>query len=46
MGDKTTIQITVETQQRLQEIGGKKDTYDHIISRLLDMHTRKEGKNV
>jgi len=32
----TTIQITPETRERLQNIGTKKETYNDIINRLLD----------
>jgi len=36
MSEKTSIQITRETKDRLDVIGLKKDTYDDIIRRLLD----------
>ena len=34
--NKTTIQISLETKGRLDKLGAKKDTYDQIITRLLD----------
>lgn len=39
--EKTTIQVTVKTKDRLDKIGFKKDTYDDIVNRLLDQVTRK-----
>lgn len=41
MSDKTSIQVTVKTKERLDKIGFKKDTYDDILNRLLDQVTRK-----
>ena len=32
----TTIQVSVETKERLASLGIKGDTYDTIIGRLLD----------
>ena len=40
-GDKTSIQLSVKTKERLDKIGLKKDTYDDIVNRLLDQATRK-----
>jgi hypothetical protein len=34
--EKTTIQITLENKNRLDKQGGKGDTYDDILSRILD----------
>ena len=39
---KTTIQITMNTKDRLDKIGLKKDTYDDIIVRLLDHSKRNK----
>jgi len=36
MSDKTSIQVTQETKDRLAKLGLKGDTYDNIIQRLLD----------
>jgi hypothetical protein len=36
MGDKTTIAINIETKKRLDKLGDKGDTYDKIVSKLLD----------
>ncbi len=40
-GDKTSIQVSMKTKERLDKIGFKKDTYDDILNRLLDQVTRK-----
>jgi hypothetical protein len=34
--EKTTIAVTVETKKRLDAYGGKVDTYEDIIRRILD----------
>jgi len=39
---KTSIQLSVATKARLDAIGGKKDTYDDIIRRLLDQADKKK----
>ena len=36
MSEKTSIQISKETKDRLIKLGIKGDTYDDIILRLLD----------
>uniref|UniRef100_A0A6M3LCC0 Uncharacterized protein n=1 Tax=viral metagenome TaxID=1070528 RepID=A0A6M3LCC0_9ZZZZ len=36
MSDKTSIQVTKDTKDRLDKVGMKTDTYDAIIQRLLD----------
>ena len=41
MTEKTTIQVSKETRNRLDAIGMKKDTYDDIVNRLLDQQARK-----
>ena len=33
---KTNVQITIETKDRLVALGGKGDSYDDVIKRLLD----------
>jgi hypothetical protein len=35
--EKTTIAITFENKRRLDKLGVKGDTYDDILSRLLDL---------
>lgn len=45
MSDKmTTIQVSVETKERLAKLGVMGDTYDGIIQRLLEKHGRKAVK--
>lgn len=39
-GKKTSIQLSVETKKRLDEIGHKGETYEDIILRLLDQQKR------
>ena len=36
MSDKTSIQVSKDTKERLEKLGMKGDTYDAIINRLLD----------
>lgn len=38
---KTSIQISVDTKERLVKLGRKDETYDDIIRRLLDQQSRK-----
>lgn len=38
---KTSIQISVETKDRLNQLGLKGDTYDQIIIRLLEKASKK-----
>lgn len=45
MSDKTTIQISRETKDRLDKLGMKADTYDNIITRLLDQQTPKRKRS-
>lgn len=35
MGDKTSIQISVDTKDQLAKLGTKADTYDSVIHQLL-----------
>jgi len=39
--EKTTIQISLENKSRLDKQGGKGDSYDDIITRLLDKVEKK-----
>jgi hypothetical protein len=39
--DKTTIQISLENKFRLDKQGGKGDSYDDILSRILDIVEKK-----
>ena len=43
-GKITTIQVSVETKDRLAKLGLKGDTYDVIIQRLLDKLSKKGVK--
>jgi len=36
----TSLRVTRETRDRLAEIGGKDDSFDEIIGRLLDFYKR------
>ena len=40
----TTIQVKVETKERLAKLGIMSDTYDSIIQRLLDKVGKKAVK--
>ena len=47
MADKTqmtTIQVSVETKDKLMKLGVMGDTYDGIIQRLLDKRGKKAVK--
>ena len=44
MPGKTTIQVSVEVKEQLENLGGKKDTYDTIIRRLLLCWARESRK--
>ena len=37
----TTIQINMETKERLMDIGKKRDSFEDIIRRLLDIYDGK-----
>ena len=39
--EKTSIQVSMATKNRLDKIGLKKDTYNDILIRLLDQAKRK-----
>jgi len=45
MSDKTSIQVTKETKERLGRLGIKGDTYDAIINRLLDKVGSKKARS-
>ena len=36
--EKTTVELTKETRDKLKELGKKGETYDTIIKRLLGEH--------
>jgi len=38
MNKSTTIRISIETKKRLNEIGNLNDSYNSVISKLLDEH--------
>jgi len=38
----TTIQVTVETRDKLQSLGSKGETYDEIIQRLVKSYENKK----
>lgn len=40
MEEITTVKVTKQTRDRLAEIGNKKETYDDIISRLIDFYEK------
>ena len=37
------IKIESETHKRLEDLGKKSETYDEIISRLIDFYIKKRG---
>lgn len=45
MRKMTSIQVSVETKDRLAKLGIKGDTYDDIVSRLLDKLGKKSVKS-
>lgn len=44
MSERTSVQVSKETKDRLDNIGMKSDTYNDIISRLLDQNGGKGRK--
>lgn len=38
---KTTIELSIETRDKLKELGKKGETYDEIIRRLLELAKQK-----
>jgi len=43
-GEVTTIQVKKETREELKAIGGKGETYDEIIQRLLQKNKEERPK--
>jgi predicted DNA-binding protein len=41
--DKTTIELSKRTRERLKELGKKGETYDSIINRLIEADSQKGG---
>jgi len=41
MGEVTTVKLTKDTKERLAQLGGKDETYDQIIQRLIKFYTDK-----
>lgn len=42
--DKTSIQISRNTKEKLDKIGNKGDTYDSIVRRLLEKYGHENGQ--
>lgn len=42
MSKKTTIAVFTYTKDRLNNFGGKGDTYDDILNRLMDYKEKKK----
>ena len=40
--EKTNIQVTIETRDKLKSLGQMDDTYDKIINRLLDVNDEQK----
>ena len=46
MGEITTVKVTKRTRDRLAELGNKKETYDDVISKLIEFYEKNaSGKN-
>jgi len=43
LGEVTTVKVTKRTRDRLAELGNKKETYDDVISKLIEFY-EKSGK--
>ena len=43
MDDVTTIKITRKTRGRLADVGRKSETYDDVISRLIEFYRKNGG---
>ncbi len=43
MKNITTIQLKKSTRERLLEVGMKKETYDDLINRLVDVYLKVIG---
>jgi len=45
LGEVTTVKVTKRTRDRLAELGNKKETYDDVISKLIEFYKRNcKGK--
>ena len=44
--ETTTIQLTKSTQEKLKSVGTMADTYDTLISRLIEEHERMRRINI
>lgn len=44
MNKTSTIRISIETKKRLNELGNLNDSYNSVISKLLDEHDEKKKK--
>lgn len=44
--NKTVIQVTFETRDKLVSVGKKNETYDDIINRLIATYNNEEGKKL
>ena len=44
MNKSSTIRISIETKKRLNELGNLNDSYNSVISKLLDEHDEKKKK--
>lgn len=42
MNNSTTIRISIETKKRLNELGKLENSYNSVISKLLDEHDRNK----
>lgn len=42
MGDTSTIRVSIETKKRLNEIGNVSDSYNSVITKLLDEHDKNK----
>ena len=45
MGDITTLKVLKKTRDRLVNFGKKAETYDDILTKLMDFWERKHGKS-
>ena len=43
MNKSSTIRISIETKKRLNEIGKLSDSYNSVISKLLDEHDKNKN---
>jgi len=46
LGEITTVKVTKRTRDRLAELGNKKETYEDVISKLIDFYEKNaSGRN-